>query len=65
MLWVDNTGQAYHLFQGSGLTNADFDQITTVGATSRLLVKRRTDISVGCQPDVPVLEVATVLEVGP
>ena len=48
-VWVAETGILYHLFQGTGVANADFDQITTPGVTSRLRIATRSDLVVACQ----------------
>lgn len=64
-VWVDDTGLAYHLFQGAMITSAQFDQITTPGTTSRLQLQFNNSLQVGCLTDSPIVEVVGVLEVSP
>lgn len=61
-VFVDKTGVVYHLFQGEGVSNADFDAVTTPGAASRLQIIRRDELPVGCEQGVTV-QVENVLEV--
>lgn len=61
LVWVEQSGVVYHLFQGQDVSNADFDRITTPGTTSRLQIFIRGDIPVGCEQGNAV-EVQQVLE---
>ncbi len=61
LVWVEQSGVVYHLFQGQNVSNADFDRITTPGTTSRLQIFIRGDIPVGCEQGNAV-EVQQVLE---
>jgi hypothetical protein len=62
--WVDTSGAVYQLFQGENVSNADFDQVTTPGVTSRLELTMRDDLVVGCQVGTKVV-VDRVLEILP
>jgi hypothetical protein len=63
-VWVADTGILYHLFQGTGIANADFDRITTPGVTSRLRIASRSDLVVACQIGTSVV-VDEVLQILP
>lgn len=62
-VWVDSTNVVYHLFQGFDVANADFDRVTTPGVRSRLRLRGRTDLQVGCEMDGIIVEVEEVLEI--
>ncbi len=62
-VFVDDTGIVYHLFQGEGVSNEDFDAVTTPGVESRLRITRRDDLPVGCLQGITVI-VDSVLETG-
>lgn len=62
--WVDTSGAVYQLFQGTAVSNADFDQITTPGVTSRLELTLRDDLIVGCHVGTTAI-VDEVLEILP
>ncbi|HNQ21475.1 MAG TPA: hypothetical protein PKK06_00090 [Phycisphaerae bacterium] len=62
LVWLAENGVTYHLFQGTQVDNASFDQVTTPGVTSRLQIATRTDIPVACQIGT-VAEVYDVLEI--
>ena len=60
--WVDTSGAVYQIFQGADVPNADFDRATTPGVTSRLRLRARDDLIVGCKVGTTV-EVEAVLEI--
>lgn len=62
--WVDTNRTVYQLFQGADVSNADFDNITTPGVTSRLRLVKRDDLTVGCSVGI-IVEVQEVLEIVP
>ncbi|MCA9254531.1 MAG: hypothetical protein KDA33_02790, partial [Phycisphaerales bacterium] len=47
--WEGDNGIFYHLFQDANLDDDLFDQATTVGARSRLLIQIRGDLQVTCE----------------
>lgn len=61
--WEGDNGVFYHLFQDADLDDDLFDQATTVGARSRLLIEIRSDLQVSCElgPTVEVLEVREII----
>lgn len=63
-VWVDTSGAVYQLFQGEDVSNAEFDQVTTPGVTSRLQLKTRDDLIVGCKVGTTV-QVEAVREIVP
>ncbi len=62
LVWIGENGVTYHLFQGPLLDNDLFDQITTPGVTSRLVLVTRSDLEVTCQMGT-IVEVREVLEI--
>ena len=62
LAWYADNGVIYHLFQTSGVSNQDFDRITTPGVTSRLEIALRTDLEVACNVGTTV-QVQQVLEI--
>ena len=62
LVWLGETGTTYHLFQGIGLPNEDFDRVTVPGTSSRLVIAIRDDLEVGCQMGT-IAEVQRVLEI--
>ena len=58
------SGVDYILSQAPRLPNEVFDEVTTVGASSRLVVEARSDIAVDCR-GVTVVEVRDILELIP
>ncbi|MCB9850370.1 MAG: hypothetical protein H6817_06660 [Phycisphaerales bacterium] len=63
-VWLGDNGVTYHLFQNPRVDNADYDQITTPGVTSRLELATRTDLVIDCQVGT-IVEVQNVLEIVP
>ena len=61
-VWVGENGISYHLFQSVELENDTFDQISSEGASSRLVLARRSDIELACAFG-SVVEVRDVLEI--
>jgi len=47
-VWLGDNGVVYHLFQSPSLANDVFDQIVSVGTTSRLVLSVRTDLELDC-----------------
>ncbi len=62
LAWLGENGVTYHLFQATHLDNADFDRVTTPGATSRLVIATRTDLEVRCATGT-IIEVRELLEI--
>jgi len=62
LIWRGENGVTYHLFQSSRVTNADFDNVTTPGVTSRIEIATRTDLVVDCRIGT-IVEVQNVLEI--
>lgn len=62
LIWRGDNGQNYHLFQHPTLANDAFDEVTTPGVTSRLVLATRTDLSLDCQSGT-IVEVQDVLDV--
>jgi hypothetical protein len=62
LAWVDTSGAVYQLFQGTNVSNAEFDLVTTPGVTSRLQLTVRSDLIVGCSVGTTAV-VDAVLEV--
>ncbi|MCG8405374.1 MAG: hypothetical protein MI923_09270 [Phycisphaerales bacterium] len=62
-VWVDSTNVVYHLFQGFDVPNADFDRVTTPGVSSRLRLRGRDDLQVGCEMDGIIVEVEAIVEI--
>ncbi len=63
-VWIGENGAIYHLFQSPQVDNGDFDEITTPGVTSRLLIATRSDLVVDCEIGTTV-DVEDVLEIVP
>ncbi len=63
-VWIGDNGVIYHLFQSPQVDNGDYDQVTTPGVTSRLLVATRSDLVVDCQIGT-IVDVEDVLEIVP
>ena len=61
-VWVGENGISYHLFQSVQLENETFDQVSREGATSRLVLARRSDIELACSFGT-IVEVRDVLEI--
>lgn len=64
LTWVGDNGIKYHLYQDPLLDSATFDQVTTPGAVSRLVIATRSDLTYPCGKGT-VVEVQQVLEVSP
>ncbi len=62
LIWRGNNGESFYLYQDPLLDNSLFDQISTPGVTSRLVVATRSDLSAPCTVD-KVVQVQEVLEV--
>lgn len=62
LVWVGENGVTYHLFQGTGVTNEDYDRVATPGVTSRLQLATRSDLEVVCEVGT-IVEVERVLEI--
>lgn len=62
LVWYGDNGITYHLFQGTRLTNDEFDRVTTAGVSSRLEIATRQDLVVSCQIGT-IVEVQRVLEI--
>lgn len=64
-VWIGENGVTYHLFQDPLLDNDLFDQVTTSGTTSRLVIATRRDLEVSCQLETEgtIVEVDEILEV--
>ncbi len=63
-VWLGDNGVVYHLFQTPQVDNGEFDQITTPGVSSRLLLATRSDLIVDCQIGTTV-DVEDILEIVP
>lgn len=63
-VWEGDNSITYHLFQNPDLNSDLFDQATSEGARSRLLIQLRGDLEVGCDMG-PIAEVLEVREVFP
>lgn len=63
-VWIGDNGAIYHLFQTPQVDNGDFDQITTPGVTSRLLIATRSDLVIDCKIGTTV-DVEDILEIVP
>ncbi|GJM27178.1 MAG: hypothetical protein DHS20C16_35930 [Phycisphaerae bacterium] len=63
-VWIGENGVIYHLFQSPQVDNGEFDEITTPGVTSRLLIATRSDLVVDCQIGT-IVDVEDVLEIVP
>ncbi len=61
-VWAADNGVTYFLYQDPLLDNASFDQVTTPGVTSRLVVATRSDLTSPCK-NATVVEVKNVLEI--
>ena len=61
-IWEGENGETYHLFQGTTLDNDAYDQVIEPGVTSRLIIVKRTDLTLDCQYGV-IAEVRDVLEI--
>lgn len=64
LVWQAENGQSCYLYQDPLLDNDLFNQITTPGTTSRLVVVTRSDLSAPCDTDL-IVQVQSVLEVVP
>lgn len=64
LVWQAENGQSFYLYQDPLLDNDLFNQITTPGATSRLVVVTRTDLAAPCATDA-IVQVQEVLEIVP
>ena len=62
LIWRGENGVSYYLYQDPLLDNSAFDQITTPGVTSRLVVVTRSDLTAPCKVDT-ILQVQEVLEI--
>ena len=62
LVWHGENGVSYYLYQDALLDNNSFDRITTPGATSRLVVATRSDLTAPCTVD-KIVQVQSVLEI--
>jgi hypothetical protein len=62
LIWMGDNGETYYLYQDPLLDTGIFDQITTPGVTSRLVVVTRSDLTSPCAVD-EVVQVQEVIEV--
>jgi hypothetical protein len=62
LIWMGDNGETFYLYQDPLLDNSTFDQITTPGVTSRLVVVTRSDLTSPCTVD-EVVQVEEVLEI--
>ncbi len=62
LVWLGDNGVTYHLFQDPLLDNDQFDQITSSGTRSRLVLVTRSDLEVQCEIGT-IVEVEEVLEI--
>ena len=62
LVWDADNGQSFYLYQDPLLDNNLFDQITTPGVTSRLVIVTRSDLTSPCKTD-KIAQVQEVLEV--
>ena len=59
--WLGDNGVTYHLFQGAGLSTADFDTLTAHEVRSRLVLATRNDLELACASGT-IVEVEAILE---
>jgi hypothetical protein len=62
LIWLADNGLAYYLYQDPSVDNDTFDRATTPGATSRLELAVRNDLTAPCLVDA-IVEVQDVLEI--
>lgn len=62
LIWKGDNGETYYLYQDPLLDSNTFDQITTPGVTSRLVVVTRSDLTSPCTVD-EVVQVQEVIEI--
>lgn len=62
LAWLGDDGNTYHLIQVQTMENELFDQLIAPGTRSRLVLAKRSDLTVACQMGI-VAEVQNVLEV--
>ena len=62
LIWKGDNGETFYLYQDPLLDNSTFDQITTPGVTSRLVVVTRSDLSSPCTVD-EIVQVQEVLDI--
>ena len=63
-VWLGDNGVVYHLFQTPQVDNGEFDQVTTPGVSSRLLLATRSDLVVDCRVGT-IVDVEDILEIVP
>ncbi len=62
LAWLGDDGNTYHLIQVQTMENELFDELIAPGTRSRLVLAKRSDLTVACQVGI-VAEVQNVLEV--
>ena len=63
IIWQADDGRIFALYQIPRIPNATFDAVATVGQRSRLELRTRTSLAVGCREQAVSVEVHSVLEI--
>ncbi len=63
-LFLEDSGVPYLLFQGTSMTNEDFDSLFQDGARMRLEINRRSSLLTACEGGT-IVEVQEILELIP